>query len=89
AENAEITSSNEWQRLSIPFVYTGEKMRPAFALVSFATNVTPGKGTGKDYMLIDDLQYVYNSNLKSFTINGAPVEIPAPGATADCSQYTY
>lgn len=89
AENAEITSSNEWQRLSIPFVYTGEKMRPAFALVSFATNVTPGKGTGSDYMLIDDLQYVYNSNLKSFAFDGASVELPAPGATADCSQYTY
>lgn len=91
AENVEIASNEAWQRLSIPFVYTdeGSYMRPNYALVSFATNATPGKGTGKDYMLIDDLAYVYNSELATATYNGESLTIPAAGDITDCSTLVY
>lgn len=74
AENLEIESSQDWQELVIPFVYTEEVGTPSYALASFATNATPGKGTGRDYMLVDDLEYLYYSQLASLTYNGASVE---------------
>ena len=73
AEKLDIASSNDWQELTLPFVYTGQADVPAYALVSFATNATPGKGTGNDYMLVDDLEYIYNSQLASLSYNGTPV----------------
>lgn len=73
AEKMDIVSSNDWQELTIPFVYTGTAEVPSYALVSFATNITPGKGTGKDYMLVDDLEYLYYSQLASLSYNGIPV----------------
>lgn len=88
AENTSIASSNEWQKLTIPFDYK-DAGRPAYALVSFATNVTPGKGTGKDYMLIDDLEYIYNYSLTSATCGTDALPVPAAGETANCEAYTY
>lgn len=73
AEKLDIASSNDWQELTLPFVYTGQADVPAYALVSFATNATPGKGTGNDYMLVDDLEYIYYSQLASLSYNGTPV----------------
>lgn len=70
AENVDIASSTNWQELTIPFVYTREAETPAYALVSFATNATPGQGTGSDYMLVDDLEYLYYSELASLTYEG-------------------
>ena len=71
ATNLEIASSDNWQELTIPFVYSiTDGTRPAYALVSFSTNATPGQGTGSDVMLIDDLEYLYYSELKTLTYNG-------------------
>ena len=88
AEKMDVASKNEWQELVIPFVYKNTES-PRYALISFATNKTAGKGTPNDYMLIDDLSYVYHSELSSFTLNGQAIDIPAAGATTDCSQLTY
>ena len=66
AEKTDVTTSNEWQELTIPFTYeNGVSERPAYALVSFATNTEPGKGAEGDYMLVDDLEYLYYSELNS------------------------
>lgn len=60
ARNEDVASNNDWQELTIPFVYSSKDTpRPAFALISFATNSKPGKGTGSDYLLVDDLEFVY------------------------------
>lgn len=88
AEKMDVASKNEWQELVIPFVYKSTES-PRYALVSFATNNTAGKGTPNDYMLIDDLSYVYHSELSTFTLNGQAMTIPAAGGTTDCSQQTY
>ena len=83
AENTSISPTNEWQELTIPFSYNSEdrNVRPAYALVSFATNVTPGQGTGSDYLLVDDVEYIYNSELTAFSYNGIVMEAPEANGT--------
>lgn len=88
AENTSIVPSNDWQKLTIPFDYKNEG-RPAYALVSFASNNTPGKGAVGNYMLIDDLEYIYNYSLTSATYGATSLTVPAAGETADCGTLTY
>lgn len=75
ASKTDITAQNSWQELTIPFVYTNKELTPAYALVSFATSATPGDGVEGDAMLIDDLSYIYNSQLASVTYDGASVSV--------------
>lgn len=58
-----------WTELTIPFTYyhTAEEDEPAYMLVSFSTNTKPGKGTDGDMLYIDDLEFVYNSELSTAT----------------------
>ena len=83
AENLNIEPLNKWKRYSIPFSYPSNdrSLRPAYALVSFSTNATPGKGTNDDALYVDDLEYIYNSELKSFTYNGTTIAAPKAGET--------
>lgn len=75
AKNEEIFPANEWQELNIPFEYElTDGTKPAYALVSFSTNITPGKGTGSDYLMIDDLEYIYYHSLSSCKYNNQVVE---------------
>ena len=50
-----------WVRKSVPFVYSGPATTPAFILITFATNSTPGGGAANDEVLIDDVSLIYNS----------------------------
>lgn len=69
---ANYALNNGWQDLTIPFDYKmTDGTKPAYALVSFSTNATPGKGTGNDYMLIDDLEYLYYHAISDLKYNGA------------------
>lgn len=72
AQDVSVDPSNaNWQDLTIPFVYSKKDgTRPSYALVSFSTNATPGKGTGSDYMLIDDLEFIYYHALTDLKYNG-------------------
>lgn len=71
AERNYRTGGN-WVRMSVPFVYEGPASTPAFILITFTTNKTPGGGTANDEVLIDDVELKYNtsgieeSNLDSF-----------------------
>lgn len=58
-----------WTELTIPFTYyhTAEEDEPAYMLVSFSTNTKPGEGTDGDMLYIDDLEFVYNSELSTAT----------------------
>lgn len=83
ATKTDISSSNDWQKLEIPFEYSiKDGTLPAYALVSFSTNSTPGKGTGSDYMLIDDLEYVYYHSLTSCAYDGQNVEFDTDNAAS-------
>lgn len=61
-----------WTEYTVPFEYTSNK-NPYYALVSFATNSTPGKGNASDVMYVDKVTMVYNSELTSATFDGAKV----------------
>ena len=74
AEKLDIQHSTEWQELTIPFFYEeGVQERPAYALVSFSSNAQPGSGSAGDYMMVDDLEYLYYSQLASLSYGGTPV----------------
>lgn len=73
AAKTDITSQEDWQELTIPFVYEATTERPAYALVSFSSNTTPGQGTNGDYMMVDDLEYLYYSELASLSYNGTEI----------------
>ncbi len=89
AEELEIAHSKDWQELTIPFVYEeGVEERPAYALVSFASNAHPGSGSVGDYMMVDDLEYLYYSELSTLTYDS--VDIFQAGTTNyDLSNKVY
>lgn len=72
AVNTELDATSGWQKVEIPVVYASDDTptsRPSYALVSFATSATPGSGKDGDCMLIDDVVFVYNSELESIKYN--------------------
>ena len=83
-----------WQRLAAPFEYKSDKAdeQPAFILATFSTNMTPGGGSsyqtsGKnkvtvlDSVYIDDVELVYNNQLKAFTMDGVALTFANNEAT--------
>ncbi len=71
AKNNTISvTGNEWQRISIPFVYTDYNVEPKAILVTISTNADPGEGSGNDEVLVDDMSLVYNNRLSSLNVEG-------------------
>lgn len=56
------STNKQWERISIPFHYTGPATSPDYMLLTFTTNKTPGGGSGGDSLFIDDLELIYNPN---------------------------
>lgn len=67
---------DKWTELTIPFEYynTAENKEPAYMLVSFSTNTKPGKGTDGDMLFIDDLEFIYNSELETATYDNQSLD---------------
>lgn len=67
---------DKWTELTIPFEYyhTAKEDEPAYMLVSFSTNTKPGKGTDGDMLFIDDLEFIYNSELKTATYDNQSLD---------------
>ena len=70
AETNYPSTEGAWKKLSIPFQYTDNGSKPAYALVSFTTNMTPGNGSAMDTVYVDDMEMIYNSQLDSIKCNG-------------------
>ena len=93
--NAEInysaTSDMSWQRLAVPFEYVAANKdeKPAYILTTFTTNMTPGGGSSHDKVLdsvyIDDVELVYNNQLKAFTMDGVALTFANNEATVSSS----
>ncbi len=89
--NAEInysaTSDMSWQRLAVPFEYVAANKdeEPAYILTTFTTNMIPGGGSSHDKVLdsvyIDDVELVYNNQLKAFTMDGVALTFANNEAT--------
>lgn len=82
ATNTTIASNDTWTEFTIPFVYTGND-RPTQCLASFSTCAVPGKGKEADYMFVDDVVIIYNSELKTATYDGAEISFSGTSATVD------
>lgn len=79
--NAAVASS--WTRFSAPFTYTGvDTALVSYLLVTFTTNPTPGGSSG-DTFVIDDIEFIYNSGIKTIKVNGTPL------AGFDPNTYSY
>jgi hypothetical protein len=65
AERNYLRTSGSWVRISVPFNYVvgSPAPTPAYILVTFTTNKTPGGGTANDEVLVDDIQLIYNSSV--------------------------
>lgn len=70
-DDAIAYNNGEWQQLDIPFDYSvGTGTTPAYILVTFTTNKTPGGGSDGDALYIDDIAMVYYSTLSTLTYDG-------------------
>ncbi len=84
ANTSEIASSDDWQEVVIPFEYdVTDGTRPAYALVTLTTSGTPGQGKAADQMLVDDVEFLYYSDLKGITFNGKEIEVTGTTITID------
>lgn len=65
AERNYAKTSGSWIRMSVPFNYVSgaPAPTPAFLLLTFTTNKTPGGGSANDEVLVDDIELIYNSTI--------------------------
>jgi hypothetical protein len=63
AEKNYAKTNGSWVRISVPFNYVAgaPALTPAYLLVTFTTNKTPGGGSANDEVLVDDIELIYNS----------------------------
>lgn len=82
-----IGESADWKQYTVPFTYD-QDVKPAkqYLLASFTTNPEPGESTD-DVLYIDDIYFVYNSELASLTYDGKSVSKIAN--TIDLSDQVY
>jgi hypothetical protein len=67
-------TNGSWTRISVPFNYVvgSPAPTPAFILVTFSTNKTPGGGSNNDEVLVDDIQLIYNGSVGINTMSTEP-----------------
>lgn len=84
AINTNIASTNAWQQIEIPFNYANTTTTPLGALVTISTCSVPSGGskseTNPDIIYVDDIELVYNAEVKSITVKG--VEATTANGTA-------
>ena len=94
--NYAATDDLGWQRIAVPFTYSGvNPAQAAYMLITFTSNQTPGGGSAyqegglfnkkdyPDYVYLDDVEMVYNHALKSLTIDGTEVVFADGQATTE------
>ena len=84
-----IEVSTDWKQYTVPFTYD-QDVKPAkqYLLASFTTNPNPGE-SADDELYIDDIHFVYNSELASLTYDDTPVSEITSTSTIDLSDQVY
>lgn len=79
AEQLIDEGNKEWTQYTKEFTYDERNSVPTkqYLLASFTTNPTPG-GSQDDYLYIDDIKFIYYSDLKSLSYDGTPINIEDP-----------
>lgn len=71
----------QWHEYTVPFIYNDDVSRiPAYLLLTFTTNKEPGKGSDKDYVWIDDIDFIYTTRLSN-------LELLADGNTVPFNEF--
>jgi hypothetical protein len=65
-----IVSNDKWTKYTVPFEWKTSEVEPYYALVTVSSSVDAGKGNAKDYLYIDDIEMVYNSEATSVLYDG-------------------
>lgn len=77
ANNSSIESKDEWQEITIPFTYDNKNEMPKAALVTMSTCAVPSGGskseTNPDVLYVDDVEMVYNADVKKVTMDGKDI----------------
>ncbi|MFC4665469.1 calycin-like domain-containing protein [Falsiporphyromonas endometrii] len=72
-----IEPSKNWVRYTQPFTYTDNKAgEKSYMLINATTNPEPG-ATQKDSLALDDVLFIYNSELKTFEYDDQKQQISA------------
>ena len=79
-----FSGDNSWHEIIVPFDYDSYSGNtPAYILVTFSTNKTPGGGSGGDELYIDDIMMIYHAELSDLKSGGVTV----PGFNANTLEY--
>ncbi len=84
ATDFDITTTNGWVKKTIPCTYSvTDGTRPAYALITFSTSATAGKGNKNDWMCVDDIKFLYYSELESAEYDGTAITFNGTSATVN------
>ena len=64
-----IVSNDEWTQYTVPFEWLSDE-QPYYALVNVSTCAEPGAGAAADYLYIDDMEMIYNSEATAIIYGG-------------------
>lgn len=62
-----------WVQYSVPFDYSHPANDETFILITFTTNSVNGVGSTSDFLYVDDVELVYNTNLSGIKVNGVNI----------------
>ncbi|MCR5181046.1 MAG: chitobiase/beta-hexosaminidase C-terminal domain-containing protein [Bacteroidaceae bacterium] len=83
-EIAVDATGDEWVELTVPVEYDiTDGTRPGVALISLATCNVPGGGSSSDKMFVDDLSFVYNSELTAVVVKGDTLSVAGNSLQVD------
>ncbi len=71
-----------WQRISIPFQYTGPATTPAFILASFTSSKVAGAGGIGSTLYLDEVSLIYNPVITTGTISPLAYYVTATQGTS-------
>ncbi len=84
ANTGNISCTDSWQEVVIPFNYdVVDGTRPNYALITLTTSGTPGQGKASDYMLVDDVEFLYYSELSGIVFNQKEIAVEGNRITID------
>lgn len=66
-----FTTGGNWQRISVPFDYSGPKNNISYLLLTFASSAVPGGGEDGSVLILDDIEMMYNP---TFALNNPVTE---------------
>lgn len=68
-----IVSNDKWTKYTIPFEWKTSETDPYYAFVEVSTSAEAGKGDAKDYLYVDDIEMIYNSEATSVIYDGRDI----------------